>query len=235
MGYSKYTINRAIFYEGVAPCVMSLVCSKALGSPNLSQSLTMLTTFDIHFFHPHSILPAFPIQLGGKMVEVDGKVVDVPLDYNMLLGCNWTYTMTVVISYVLHTLWVPHDGKIMMIDHLSFAYVSPSASVQLSIPVVNNSQPTIENISVKMYSSLMGTFNFMALIHHVYAMSSRLISSKRFVPFHTSYFKDPWTLPSLNAYYEGRSHVVMVMPLSATEIVYQDALDSFVDPDPITS
>jgi hypothetical protein len=46
----------------------------------------MLTTFDDHSFHLHSILPAFLVQLGGKMVEVDVEVVDVPLDYNLLLG-----------------------------------------------------------------------------------------------------------------------------------------------------
>jgi hypothetical protein len=90
----------------------------------------MLTTFDSHFFHPHGILLAFLVQLGGKTIEVDGKVVDVPLDYNLLLGCNWTYAMTVVISSVLHTLWFPHNGNIMTIDQLSFMYVSPNASVR---------------------------------------------------------------------------------------------------------
>jgi hypothetical protein len=43
------------------------------------------------------------------MVEVDVKVVDAPLDYNLLLGCNWTYAMTAVyhpssILYVFLTM-----------------------------------------------------------------------------------------------------------------------------------
>jgi hypothetical protein len=34
---------------------------------------------------------------------------------------------------------------------------------------------------------------------------------------------------------EAQSHVGMAMPLSTVEIVYQAILDSFADPDPITS
>jgi hypothetical protein len=118
-----------------------------------------------------------------------------------------------------------------MIDQLSFVYASPNASVGPSIPVIDNSQPTTENIGVRMYSSLMGTFDFMAPIHHIYAMSSRSASSMRFVPFHTSYFNDPWTLPSSTTSCEGQSHTGMAMPLSTAEIAYQVVLDSSVDPD----
>jgi hypothetical protein len=181
--YTKYTIKGTVIDEGVATCVMSLTCWKAIGSPTLSQSMTMLTTFDGHSFRPHRILPAFMVQLGGKKVEVDVEVVDVPLDYNLLLGCNWTYAMTVVVSSVFCTLCFPHEGKIMTIDQLSFTHASPNASVGPSIPVINNSQPTTEDIGVGMYSSLMGTFDFVAPIHHIYAMSSRSSLSMRFVPF----------------------------------------------------
>jgi hypothetical protein len=107
------------------------------------------------------------------MVEVDLKVVDTPLDYNLLLGCNWTYSMTEIVSSVFHTLCFPHNGKIMMINQLSFAYTSPNAYVGPSIPAIDNSQPTTENIGVIMYSSLMGIFDFMASVHHIYTMSSR--------------------------------------------------------------
>jgi hypothetical protein len=101
--------------------------------------------------------------------------------------------------------------------------------------VINNSQPATENISVGMYSSLMGTFDFMELIRHVYAMSSRIVSSERSIPFHTSYFNDPWTLPSLTTSCEGHSHDGMAMPLLAAKIAYQVVLDSSTDPDPVIS
>ena len=100
----------------------------------------MLTAFDGHSFHPHSILPAFQVHLGGNMVEVDVEVVDAPLDYYFLLGFNWNYAMTAIMSSVFRTLCFPHDGKIMTIDQFSFAYASPNASVGPSIPMIDNSQ-----------------------------------------------------------------------------------------------
>jgi hypothetical protein len=76
----------------------------------------MLTTFDGHSFRPHDILSAFLVQLGGKRVEVEVEVVDAPLDYNLLLGHNWTYAMVVVILSIFRTLCFPHQGEIMTID-----------------------------------------------------------------------------------------------------------------------
>ena len=95
---------------------MSLVYWKAIGSLTLSNSSNMLTAFDGHSFLPHGILPAFLVQLGGKMVEVEVEVVDAPLDYNLLLGCNWTYAMVAVVSSVFHVLCFPHQGEIVTID-----------------------------------------------------------------------------------------------------------------------
>jgi hypothetical protein len=62
-------------------------------------------------------------------VEVDVELVDAPLNYNLLLGCNWTYAMTVVVPSIFHTLCFPHEGKIVTIDQLSFAHASPNALV----------------------------------------------------------------------------------------------------------
>jgi hypothetical protein len=235
MEYSKYTIKRVVVDEGASTCVMSLVYWKDLDSSTLSKSSNMLTTFDGHSFHPHGILPAFPVQLGGRMVEVEVEVVDVPLDYNLLLGCNWTYAMVVVVSSIFCTLCFPHQGKIAMIDQLSFVYSSPNASVGWLIPMIDNSQPTTKNIGVGMYSSLMGTFEFSALNHQVVSMSSRHVLIGRSIPFCTSYFSDPWTLPSPTSSCEGQFHAGMAIPLSTMEIAYQVVLDSSIDPDPITS
>jgi hypothetical protein len=65
--------------------------------------------------------------------------VDVHLDYNLLLGRNWTYVMVGVVSFIFRTLCFPHEGKIMTINQLSFAYASPNASVGPLIPVIDNS------------------------------------------------------------------------------------------------
>jgi hypothetical protein len=233
--YSKYTIKRAVVDEVVATCMMSLGCWKAISSPTLSKSSTMLTAFNGHSFHPHGILPAFPVQLGGKTVEVEVEVVDAPLNYNLLLGHNWTYAMVIIVLSIFHTLCFPHQGEIVTIDQLSFAYSSSNASVGPSIPMVDNYQLTTKNIGFRMYSSLMATFNFSAPTHHVYAMSSTPTSVEKSIPLCTSYFSDPWTLPSPTSSIEGQSHVGMAMPLSTTKIAYQAILDSSVDHDPVPS
>jgi hypothetical protein len=82
---------------------------------------------------------------------VEVEVVDAPLDYNLLLGRNWTYAMITVVSSVFRTLCFPYEGKIVTIDQLSFACFRPNASLG---PVIHNSQSTTENIGVRMYSSL---------------------------------------------------------------------------------
>jgi hypothetical protein len=233
--YSKYTIKRAVVDEGTATCMMSLVYWKALSSQTLSKLLNMLTAFEGHFFHPHGILPTFLVQLGGNMVEVEVEVVVVPLDYNLLLGHNCTYAMVTIVSFVFHMLCFLHQGKIMTVDQLSFAYSSPNASIRASIPVIDNSHPTIENIVVRMYSSLMGNFNFSTSNHHIYTMYRKPSLTERSIPFRTSYFSDPWTLPSPNSLCEGQSYAGMAMPQSTTEIVYQVVIDSSADPDPVTS
>jgi hypothetical protein len=102
----------------------------------------MLTSFDGRSFQPHGIITSFLVQLGGKTMEVDVEVVDVPLGYNLLLGRNWTYAMTTVMLFIFCTLCFPHEGKIVTIDQLSFAHASPNASVGPSISVIDNSQQT---------------------------------------------------------------------------------------------
>jgi hypothetical protein len=129
-------------------------------------------------------------------MEVDVEVVDTPLDYNLLLGRNWTYAMITVVSSIFHTLCFPHEGKIMTIDQSSFVHASTNASVGPLIPVINNYRKETKDVGVEMYSFLMGSFDFVAPIHHIHDISSRSLSSMRSVPFCTSYFNDPWTLPS---------------------------------------
>jgi hypothetical protein len=97
-------------------------------------------------------------------------VVDVPLDYNLLQVRNWTYAMIVVVSSIFCTLFFSQEGKIVMIDQFSFAQATPSASVEPLVPMINNSQQEMEDVVVRMYLSLMGSFDFMALIHHIHAI-----------------------------------------------------------------
>jgi hypothetical protein len=143
--------------------------------------------------------------------------------------------MSVIVSSVFHVLCFPHEGNIVTIDQLSFSHSSSSALVGPSVPIVDNSQKETENIGVGMYPSLMGTFNFLAPISYINAISGESSSSLRSVSFRTSYFDDPWTLPSPTMSYEGQSHIRMEMSLSAAEIAYQAIQEATVDPDPPSS
>ena len=50
---------------------------------------------------PTPLLGIFPhllITLGGKTICIDVMVVQGPLDFNLLLGCNYVYAMKAVVS-----------------------------------------------------------------------------------------------------------------------------------------
>ena len=85
----------------------------------------MLATNQILAFNrrptaPLGILPQFPITLEGKIICIDVMVVQGPLDFNMILGCDYVYAMKAVVSTLFRVMYFPHDGKIMTIDQLSF-------------------------------------------------------------------------------------------------------------------
>ena len=82
------TVKRTVIDEGAAASVMSLSYWKGLGSPELSKSATMLTTFDGRSFRPQGILPSLKVRLGGKTIAIEVEVVDAPLDHNLLLARN---------------------------------------------------------------------------------------------------------------------------------------------------
>ena len=90
------TVKRTVIDEGAATSVISLSCWKGLGSLELSKSATMLTAFDGRLFRLHGILPSLKFHLGGKTVAIEVEVVDAPLDYNLLMGRNWMYSMQAV-------------------------------------------------------------------------------------------------------------------------------------------
>jgi hypothetical protein len=50
--------------------------------------------------------------------------------------------------------------------------------------------------------------------------------------FQTSYFNDPWTLPSPSASMEGVGNPGMAMPLSTTEVAYNIVQQTSTNPDP---
>jgi hypothetical protein len=105
---SGKNVHRIVLDEGASNCVMPFPCWRSQGSPKLISSPTTLKVFDGRGFQPHGLLQYFVVTLKGKTILVDIEVVDVPLDYNLLLGHSWFYAMIVVASAVFCVLRFLH-------------------------------------------------------------------------------------------------------------------------------
>jgi hypothetical protein len=164
-------------------------------------------------------------------VCVEVEVVDAPLDYNLLLGRSWTYAMQAVVATVFWVLLFPHEGQIMTIDQLSFSHPDPSSGASM-VPMIDNPQPDIVNIGVGMCPPLMGTFDYPPPSNDVKFVSDQpKVEIFQVSSFRTTYFNDPWTLPSPSTMMEGTGNHGMAMPLSTTEFVYSIVQQTSVDPD----
>jgi hypothetical protein len=221
--------------EGDSTCVMSLACWKAIGQPELSPSPTLLTAFDGRSFRPHGIIPSFPVQLGGKTMCVEVEVVDAPINYNLLLGCSWTYAMQAVVATIFRVLLFPHEGRIVTIDQMSFSRPDPALGAS-TVPMVDNPQAGVINIGVGLCPSLMGTFDYpppqgdvkFISTHHkdeIFHVSS----------FRMTYFQDPWILPSPSDTMDAIGHAGMSTPLSAAEVAYSLGQQASATRDPISA
>ena len=176
-------VHRTMLDEGAATCIMSFTCWQALGSPTLAASQTVLKAFDGHFFSPHGILAAFPIEV---------EVVNVPLDYNLLLGRSWFYPMRAVASTVYRLVHFPHQGKIVSIDQLDYCTPNIRFDAVSNVPLVSNSHGVPKLIGAGLFKDpcLMGVF--MPPIHHAFVIPINMISSI------SMFMGDPWILPNLS-------------------------------------
>jgi hypothetical protein len=81
------------------------------------------------------ILPQFPISLGGNIFLVDIIVVQVPLDFNMILGCGYVYAMNVVVSTLFRVMHFSHNGSIVTVDQLAYDNHHPDPALFLASPL----------------------------------------------------------------------------------------------------
>jgi hypothetical protein len=132
--------------------------------------------------------------LGDKTVTVDVEVVDAPLDYNLLLGRSWFYTMTVIASSVFRCVQFPHQGKIVTIDQLDFYTLDAHASTTNNIPFLGDHKIMYESVGVGFLkdSSLVGTFptplppttQHISMVDMILTMAYQALESY-----------DPWIVP----------------------------------------
>ena len=112
------TIYHTVVDEVASTCVMHTSCWKALWTPTLAPSPTMLQAFDGHLFQPKGIILGFPVELGWKNVNIGVEDFDSPFDYNILLGWSWYDDMHVVVFGMVQVICFPHEGKVVTINQL---------------------------------------------------------------------------------------------------------------------
>lgn len=162
-------------------------CWKTLGSPHLSRSPTTLKAFDGRTYTPYGILSSLQVELGGKIVDIEFKIVDGLLDYNILLGRPWVYAMAVIVSTYFRMIAFPFKGRITMVDQLAF--FANSSQATRSIPLIHGSSQSLQNVGAGLlkYPSLMGTFSLsspfgfmeVAIVETCHMISSTLSEFKK--------------------------------------------------------
>ena len=119
-----------------------------------------LKAFDGRTYTPYGILSNLQVKLRDKIVEIEVEIIDENLDYKILLGRPWIYTMVVVVSTYFRKISFPVQGGITIIDQLTFFPNSSQATG--SIPMIHGSSQSLQNVGVGLlkYPTLMGTFTF---------------------------------------------------------------------------
>jgi hypothetical protein len=117
---NTFIVYLCIIDNGASSCIISSSTWKQIGSPTLIPSMTELRAFDGRIISPLGILPNLPIELGGKMVLINVVVMDSLVDYNILLGHDFIYVMSFVVSSLLRFMIFQHEGCTITINHLSY-------------------------------------------------------------------------------------------------------------------
>ena len=110
-----------IIDEGAFMSILSLTSWKVLGSPSLLPKIRNLSSFNKGTSRPLGILPNLPITLRRKIVHLNAMVVQGPLDYNLLLGRDYIYSMGAIVSSLFRVMCFLYEGRmVQLVDQLSF-------------------------------------------------------------------------------------------------------------------
>jgi hypothetical protein len=113
-------VPQMLIDEGASISILSSIAWQALGCPQLAPVTQNLLAFKRTTSQPLGTLPQFPVTLGGKIVFIDFMLVQDPLDFALLLGRDYVYSMKAIVSTLFRVISFPHDGRIVTIDQLSF-------------------------------------------------------------------------------------------------------------------
>jgi hypothetical protein len=118
------------------------------------------------------------------------------------------------------------------INQLSFSRPDPALE-ESTIPMIDKPQPCVINVGVGLCPSLIGTFNFPPPHDDIKFISNHhKVEIFKVSSFHTTYFKDPWILPSPSAMMDEIGHSGMSLPFSIAEVAYSLVHKALANPDP---
>ena len=101
------TIHHCIIDEGASTCIMSKNVWYKLQSPKLNPSDIILIAYDGRPSAPVGLYQNVLVFLASKMVLINLEVLDAQLDYNILLGRSYMYSMSAIASSVFRTMMFP--------------------------------------------------------------------------------------------------------------------------------
>ena len=113
-------IPNTIIDEGAYVSILSSTNWQAFSSSPLVPVTQNMLAFNRGTSQLLGMLPKLPVTLGGKSIHMDVMVVPRPLDFNLLLVCEYTYAMGVLVSSLFRFMCFPHQGWIVTIDQLVF-------------------------------------------------------------------------------------------------------------------
>jgi hypothetical protein len=132
---NSINIYRCILDDGASTSILSSSVWQSLGSLELVSASHELLAIDICPSEYLGVLPRFPISLGGNIVLVNVIVVQGPLDFNMLLGCDYVYAMNVVVSTLFRVTYFPHSGSIVTVDQPTYDNHHPNSALFQATPL----------------------------------------------------------------------------------------------------
>ena len=70
-------------------------------------------------------------------MSIEVELIDASLDYNFLMGRSWNYAMSAIASVVLRVVVFLHEGKLVIVDQLSFTRKGHMETNESTMPLVD--------------------------------------------------------------------------------------------------
>ena len=137
MRITTKSIICTIIDKGAYVSILSFTAWQDIGSPLRVPATDHILALNRRPTMPLGILPHLPITLEGKTVYIDVMVVQDPLYFNLLHGCDYVDSMKFLVSILFRVMYFTHDGNIVTVDKLSFIkpdhHMTPNHQTSLNV------------------------------------------------------------------------------------------------------